>query len=93
MKITVFSLICVFLIFAFAGVPPMSVYKDNLVTSWNTFQAEREEERKQAEAEQEKELPEPYGVLQFKIFSDKSTGFRVEYPEGWIFNIIPTGDE
>jgi len=93
MKLTVFSLICLFLIFSFAGVPPMSVYKDNLVTSWNTFQAEREEERKQAEAQQEKERPEPYGVLQFKTFSDKSAGLRVEYPEGWIFNIIPTGDE
>lgn len=93
MKLTVFSLICLSLIFAFAGVPPMSVYKDNLVTSWNTFQAEREEERKQLEEEREKEMPEPYGVLQFKTFTDESTGFRAEYPEDWIFNTIPTGDE
>jgi len=93
MKLTVFSLICLFLIFAFAGVPPMSVYKDNLVTNWNTFLAEREDERKQAEAEQEKEMPEPYEVLQFKTFNDESTGLRMEYPEGWISNIIPTGDE
>jgi len=93
MKLTIFSSICLFLIFAFAGVPPMSVYKDNLVTSWNTFQVEREEEREQLEAGQEKEMPEPYGVLQFKTFIDKSTGFRVEYPEDWTLNIIPTGDE
>ena len=93
MKLTIFSLICLVVIFAFAGVPPMSVYKDNLVTSWNTFQAEREEERKQAEAQQEKERPEPYGALQFKTFTDESTGLRVEYPEGWIFENIPTGDE
>jgi len=86
-------LICLVVIFAFAGVPPMSVYKDNLVTSWNAFQAGSEEERKQAEAQQEKERPEPYGVLQFKTFTDESTGLRVEYPEDWIFNIIPTGDE
>ena len=93
MKLTVFSLIVAFIIFAFAGVPPMSAYKDNLVRSWNTAQAEREEERKQAEAEQEKEKPEPYGALQFKTFTDESTGLRVEYPEGWIFENIPTGDE
>jgi len=59
MKLTGFSLICLFVIFAFAGVPPMSVYKDNLVRSWNTFQAEREEERKQIEEEQERAKPEP----------------------------------
>jgi len=71
----------------------MSVYKDNLVTSWNTSRAEREEERGKSEEEQEKEMPEPYGVLQFKTFIDESTGFRVEYPEDWTFNIIHTGDE
>jgi len=62
MKLTVFSLIGLFLVFAFAGVPPMSVYKDNLVTSWNVFQAEREEEKKQSEEERKKEIPEPTSV-------------------------------
>lgn len=43
MKLTVFSLVCLFLIFAFAGVPPISTYKDSLITSWNKFQADRED--------------------------------------------------
>ncbi|MFC1962114.1 hypothetical protein ACFLWN_03625 [Chloroflexota bacterium] len=93
MRLTVFSLMCLFLIFAFAGVNPMSLYKDNLVSEWNTFQLEREEERKQEEEKQEEEKPKPYGVLQFQTFNDESTGFRVDYPEGWITNIISTGDE
>ena len=38
MKLTVFSLICLFLIFAFAGVQPISSYKDNFLAGWsNTF--------------------------------------------------------
>ena len=38
MKLTVFSLICLFVIFAFAGVQPMAGYKDNFLAGWsNTF--------------------------------------------------------
>ena len=36
MKLTLFSLTVIFIIFAFAGVPPMSVYKDNLFARLNT---------------------------------------------------------
>lgn len=37
MKLTVFSLICLFLIFSFAGVQPLSTYKDSLVNSVSTY--------------------------------------------------------
>lgn len=37
MKLTVFSLICLFLIFSFAGVQPLSDYKDSLVNSISTY--------------------------------------------------------
>ncbi|MBA7477746.1 hypothetical protein ES707_13160 [subsurface metagenome] len=44
MKLTALSLMCLFLIFAFAGVPPMSDYKDGLITEWNTYWAEQKTE-------------------------------------------------
>ena len=37
MKLTVFSLICLFLIFSFAGVQPLSTYKDSLINSISTY--------------------------------------------------------
>jgi len=37
MKLTVFSLICLFLIFSFAGVQPLSDYKDSLFNSISTY--------------------------------------------------------
>ncbi len=37
MKLTVFSLICLFLIFSFAGVQPLSAYKDSLFNSISTY--------------------------------------------------------
>lgn len=41
-KLTTFSVIAILLILTFAGVQPMSTYKDNLVNSWETPQAELE---------------------------------------------------
>ncbi len=52
MKLTVFSLICLFLIFSFAGVQPMASYKDNAIDKIANFINEQEikaEERKAAE--------------------------------------------
>ena len=52
MKLTVFSLICLFLIFSFAGVQPMASYKDNAIGKISNFINEQEikaEERKTAE--------------------------------------------
>jgi len=59
-KFTVFALLCVAIVFAFAGVEPMSNYKDAVATKWGTYQLEQEakqvakeaaEQAKQAEAE------------------------------------------
>ena len=52
MKLTVFSLICIFIIFAFAGVQPMTSYKDATIGKINNFVKEQQikaEERRIAE--------------------------------------------
>ena len=55
MKLTVFSLICLFIIFAFAGVQPLSVYKDNLLdkitSTYEDYQAERERKKQRMVSE------------------------------------------
>ena len=55
MKLTVFSLLCLFIVFAFAGVQPVSTYKDNLVDDlvnrWESYQAVREAEEAEKVAE------------------------------------------
>jgi len=43
MKLTVFSLICLFLIFSFAGVQPMTSYKDDAIGKVTTFFNEQKE--------------------------------------------------
>ncbi len=45
MKLTVFSLICLCLVFAFAGVQPLSSYKDTLLVSVGEWQEQMEVER------------------------------------------------
>lgn len=52
MKLTIFSLICLLLIFTFAGVQPFSTYKDNLVTNWKEYQVEQAAQQAAKEAEQ-----------------------------------------
>jgi len=51
MKLTVFSLVCIALIFTFAGVPPLSTYKDNLIAKWEDYQTEQAVEEAEREAE------------------------------------------
>lgn len=62
MKLTIFSLICLALVFTFAGVPPLSTYKDNLVTKWEEHQAEQEalqiEQEAETAAEQQRQQAE-----------------------------------
>lgn len=43
MKLTVASVVCLFLIFAFAGVQPMSVYKDKVVSAITTYLSDQRE--------------------------------------------------
>jgi len=62
MKLTVFSLICLFVIFAFAGVQPMAGFKDDVINKWNTYWTEQkvkiEETREQAKIEEQKRIEE-----------------------------------
>jgi hypothetical protein len=62
MKLTLFSLIAVTVIFAFAGVQPIAIYKDDLVAKWNTYQVEQnvktEERLAQSKIEEQKRLEE-----------------------------------
>ncbi len=62
MKLTVFSLICLFVIFAFAGVQPVSSYKDNVISKLNTYWTEQklktEENLEQAKIETQKRIEE-----------------------------------
>lgn len=52
MKLTVVFLLAVTIIFAFAGVQPVSSYKDDVISKWNTYWAEQKvkNEEKQAQA-------------------------------------------
>lgn len=62
MKLTIFSLLAVTVVFAFAGVQPMSSYKDNVITKWDTYRAEQkvrtEERLAQAKIEEQKRIEE-----------------------------------
>ncbi len=53
MKLTIFCIVAIFLILAFAGVAPFSEYKDaippaidNLITKWNAWSGERTEQQR-----------------------------------------------
>ena len=58
MKLTIFSLLCVAVVFAFAGVAPFSSYKDTLIAKWEDFQTERAIEQAKREVEAERKAEE-----------------------------------
>ena len=58
MKLTIFLLVCIAIIFTFAGVPPLSVYKDDLVIKWEEYQAEQAEREAEIVAEQQRQQAE-----------------------------------
>lgn len=51
MKLTVFLLVCIAVVFAFAGVPPLSTYKDTLITKWEDYQTKQAVQQAEREAE------------------------------------------
>jgi len=55
MKLTVFLLVCIALVFTFAGVSPLSTYKDDLVVKWEERQVEQAAQQIEVEAEIEAE--------------------------------------
>ena len=52
MKLTIFVLVCIVIIFTFAGVPPLSTYKENLVVDWEKYQTEQAVQKAEKEAEE-----------------------------------------
>lgn len=71
MKLTIFSLMVVAVVLAFAGVQPMASYKDAAITKWETYWAEqkikREESQAQAKIEEQKRLEEQKATEQERI--------------------------
>jgi uncharacterized protein YkwD len=55
MKLTAFSVICLFLIFSFAGVQPLSEYKDEVIDRITTYIQTRKEEAQKRSAEEKAE--------------------------------------
>ena len=52
MKLTVFLLVCMAVVFTFAGVPPLSTYKDTLITKWEDYQTEQAAQQAEIEAQE-----------------------------------------
>ncbi len=52
MKLTVFLLVCIAVVFTFAGVPPLSSYKDTLITKWEDHQTEQAAQQAEIEAKE-----------------------------------------
>lgn len=82
MKITIFSLLAVTIVFAFAGVQPMSSYKDDVITKWDTYWAEqkiRTEERiAQAKIEERKRIEEQKAEEQRKAAEQKAQEAQIQ---------------
>ena len=91
MKLTIFSLLAVSIIFAFAGVQPMSSYKDGVITKWDAYWAEqeiRDEERlAQAKIDEQKRIKEQ------KKISEETAAIPTPLPKPILpktVEIIPT---
>ncbi len=80
MKLTIFSLICLFIIFAFAGVKPMSSIKDDAFEKWDTYRAEQiiKAEEKAAQAEIDKALAEEEARRQAEIEQEERAIIEAE---------------
>ena len=70
-KLTTFSVIAILLILTFAGVKPMSAYKDGLVEKWRVVQAERAAEREAAQAEEARTVVEEVVWTEFDEVTDR----------------------
>jgi len=82
MKLTIFSLIVLVIVLAFAGVQPMSLYKDNAITKWEAYWAEqkvkREESLAQAKIEEQKRLEEQKAVEQKRIAEQEAREAQIQ---------------
>lgn len=82
MKLTVFSLIAVSIVFAFAGVQPMASYKDNVVTKWGAYWAEQktniEERLAQIKIEEQNRIEEQKATEQQKLAEQKTKEAQIQ---------------
>jgi len=91
-KLTTFSVIVILLILAFAGVQPVSMYKDNLVTQWESYRAAQE--AKEAEKVAEAIAMTPIFVTEAPSKTEIETGptvtqaLKVEEAEHEAFELI-----
>jgi len=105
MKLTIFSLMCLFVIFAFAGVKPFSDYKTTLITRYTTWTEEMERSRLEQEAatkvEEQEKIQEaiamtPIPVKEAPTKSQAASGLtttqalKIEEAEQEAFRLINT---
>jgi len=84
MKLTVFVLSVVFIILAFAGVKPLSTYKDTIVGGIsNIFSSLNDEESSTSEnINQGDDVPSSVS-LTYDSYINEDIGISIDYPEGW----------
>ncbi|MFC2072853.1 CAP domain-containing protein [Chloroflexota bacterium] len=105
MKLTIFSLMCLFVIFAFAGVRPFSDYKATLITRYTTWTEEMERSRLEQEAatkvEEQEKIQEaiamtPISIKEAPTESQAASGLtttqslKIEEAEQEAFRLINT---
>ena len=105
MKLTVFSLICLFVIFAFAGVKPFTDYKTSLVTRYTAWSENMERSRLEKEAaikaEEQERVAETIAMMPIPIKeaptkSESASGLtttqalKIEEAEQEAFRLINT---
>jgi len=82
MKLTIFSLIAVTAVFAFAGVQPISSYKNSVITKWDTYWAEQkvktEESLAQAKIEVQKRIEVQKAEEQKKAAEQKAREAQIQ---------------
>lgn len=91
-RLTTFSVIVILLILAFAGVQPVSMYKDNLVNQWESYRAVQE--AKEAEKVAEAIAMTPIFVMEAPSKTEIETGptvtqaLKIEETEHEAFELI-----
>ncbi|GAI49161.1 unnamed protein product, partial [marine sediment metagenome] len=71
MKLTIFSLICLFVVFALAGVKPFSDYKTSVITQYTVWMENIEKSRLEKEAatktEEQKKVQEAIAMMPIPV--------------------------
>ncbi len=82
MKLTAFTILIIAIIFAYAGVQPVTTYKDELITKWNTYWAEQklknEENIAKAKLAEQKRIEEQMIAEQKRITEQKAEELKLQ---------------